>query len=79
MLNLGGPVQQAVLLGLGVPELVIILIIAIVIFGPKKIPEIGSSIGKALREFKKGTQEIESETKNETESSAEEEKDSKEE
>lgn len=73
MLNLGGPVQQAVL-GLGVPELAIILVIAIIIFGPKKIPEIGSSIGKALKEFKKGSQETEGETKKETNGSAEEEK-----
>lgn len=77
MLNLGGPVQQAVL-GLGVPELAIILVIALVIFGPKKIPEIGSSIGKALKEFKKGTQEIEDEKKKEAEGSTEEKKDSKE-
>ena len=37
---------------LGVPELVIIAIIALLIFGPKKLPEIGSGIGKAIRDFK---------------------------
>lgn len=52
--------------GLGVPELVIILIIALVIFGPRKLPEVGAAFGKALREFKKGTQEI----KDEVESAA---------
>lgn len=38
--------------GLGWPEVLIILGVAIIIFGPKKIPEIGSSLGKTLRGFK---------------------------
>ncbi len=38
--------------GLGWPEVVIILIVAVLIFGPKKIPELGSSLGKTLRGFK---------------------------
>lgn len=38
--------------GMGVPELAVIGVIALVIFGPKKLPELGSSIGKALRGFK---------------------------
>ncbi|MEA5582520.1 twin-arginine translocase TatA/TatE family subunit [Nodularia harveyana UHCC-0300] len=38
--------------GLGWPELVIIAIVAIVIFGPKKIPELGNALGKTLRGFK---------------------------
>ena len=38
--------------GLGFPEVAIIIIVAVVIFGPKKIPEIGGSLGKALRGFK---------------------------
>ncbi len=49
--------------GLGVPELVIILIIALVIFGPRKLPEIGQALGKGIREFKKSTSEIESQVK----------------
>jgi sec-independent protein translocase protein TatA len=40
--------------GLGVQELVIILAIALVIFGPTKLPQIGSGLGKAIRDFKKG-------------------------
>lgn len=38
--------------GLGVPELAIIGLVAILIFGPKKIPELGSALGKTLRGFK---------------------------
>jgi len=37
---------------LGLPELIIIGIIALLIFGPKKIPELGSGLGKAIRDFK---------------------------
>jgi sec-independent protein translocase protein TatA len=40
--------------GLGWPEVVIISVVAIVIFGPKKIPELGSSFGKTLRSFRDG-------------------------
>jgi TatA/E family protein of Tat protein translocase len=43
---------------IGVPELLIILAIALLIFGPKKLPEVGKSIGKALREFRKTSDEI---------------------
>ena len=38
--------------GLGWPELAVIAIVAILIFGPKKIPELGSALGKTLRGFK---------------------------
>jgi len=41
--------------GLGFQELIIILVIALVIFGGKKLPEVGSGLGKAIREFKRGT------------------------
>ena len=37
--------------GLGVPELVIILIIGLVIFGPGKLPDVGKALGKSIREF----------------------------
>lgn len=43
---------------IGLPELLIILIIALVVFGPRKLPEIGKSIGKAIREFRKASDEI---------------------
>lgn len=51
---------------LGVKELVLILIIALVIFGPKKLPEIGKSVGQMLSSFREGSKESadkESETK----------------
>lgn len=44
--------------GLGPPELVIILVIALIIFGPRRLPEMGAAIGKSIREFKKSTREI---------------------
>lgn len=43
---------------IGVPELLIILAIALLVFGPKKLPEVGRSIGKAMREFKRTSEEI---------------------
>ncbi|HSF32766.1 MAG TPA: twin-arginine translocase TatA/TatE family subunit [Candidatus Tectomicrobia bacterium] len=43
--------------GFGLQELVIVLVIALVIFGGKKLPELGSGLGKAIREFKRGTSE----------------------
>ncbi len=46
------------MLGLGVPELVIILVIALIIFGPMKLPEIGGAVGKAIREFRKASKDI---------------------
>lgn len=47
------------LFGLGMPELILILVIALVIFGPSKLPELGSSVGKTIREFRKCTQDEE--------------------
>ena len=44
--------------GLHVPELIIVLVVALLIFGPKKLPEMGSAIGKSIKEFKKGINEI---------------------
>jgi sec-independent protein translocase protein TatA len=43
--------------GIGMPELIIILIIILIIFGAGKLPEIGSGIGKGIRNFKKATHE----------------------
>jgi sec-independent protein translocase protein TatA len=40
--------------GLGAPELAVILVIGLVLFGPSKLPQLGSGLGKAIRDFKKG-------------------------
>jgi TatA/E family protein of Tat protein translocase len=47
--------------GLGMQELLIILAIALVVFGPSKLPQIGSGLGKAIRDFKKGVSSDDSE------------------
>jgi TatA/E family protein of Tat protein translocase len=47
--------------GLGMQELLIILAIALVVFGPSKLPQIGSGLGKAIRDFKKGVSSEDSE------------------
>jgi sec-independent protein translocase protein TatA len=43
---------------LGVPELIIIFVVALVIFGPRKLPELGRSLGKSLSEFKRASNEL---------------------
>lgn len=50
---------------IGVPGLILILIIALVVFGPKKLPEIGKAAGDTLREFKKSTKDLTSDAKDE--------------
>jgi len=39
--------------GIGVPELLVILVVALIIFGPGRLPEIGGALGKGIRDFKK--------------------------
>lgn len=43
--------------GIGMPELLVIMVIALIVFGPGKIPEMGSAVGKAIRHFKKAMDE----------------------
>ena len=43
---------------LGMPELVIIFVIALIVFGPRKLPELGKSLGKSLAEFKRASNEL---------------------
>jgi len=45
---------------IGMPELIIILVIALIIFGPRKLPELGRSLGRSINEFKKASNELRS-------------------
>ena len=45
---------------LGMPELIVIFVIALIIFGPRKLPELGRSLGKSLAEFKRASNELKS-------------------
>jgi sec-independent protein translocase protein TatA len=47
--------------GIGLPEMAVIFTIALLVFGPKKLPEIGRSVGKAIRGFQDASREFESE------------------
>ncbi|MDW0114557.1 MULTISPECIES: twin-arginine translocase TatA/TatE family subunit [Sporosarcina] len=46
------------LASIGVPGLIIILVIVLILFGPRKLPEVGSAVGKTLAEFKKSARDI---------------------
>lgn len=52
---------------LGPFELILILLIALVIFGPSKLPQVGRALGQAIQEFKKGTADVKKELNNITE------------
>jgi sec-independent protein translocase protein TatA len=43
---------------IGMPELIIILVIALIIFGPRKLPELGKSLGKSINEFKRASADL---------------------
>jgi TatA/E family protein of Tat protein translocase len=47
---------------IGAPELIIILVIALLVIGPGKLPEVGSSLGKSLREFRKASSDVQEAT-----------------
>lgn len=43
---------------IGVPELILILVVALIIFGPGKLPEVGKSLGKTIREFRRSSRDM---------------------
>jgi sec-independent protein translocase protein TatA len=49
--------MEVTMFGLGFPELVVIFIIALLVFGPSKLPSLGKSLGEAIRGFKKGLED----------------------
>jgi sec-independent protein translocase protein TatA len=53
--------------GIGLPEMALIMVLALLVFGPKKLPEIGRSMGKAIRGFQEASKEFENEFKKEAE------------
>ncbi len=44
--------------GLGLPEIIVIFVIALIVFGPKKLPDLGKSIGRAIADFKKASEDF---------------------
>lgn len=56
---------------IGFPELIVILVIALIVFGPGKLPSVGKSVGEAIKEFKKASNEL---TKDDTTAAKAEEK-----
>lgn len=52
--------------GLGMGEMILIFLVVLLLFGAKRLPEIGSSLGKGIREFKSSVREVESELKRPT-------------
>ena len=57
--------------GIGMPELIIIMVIALIVIGPQKLPDLAKSLGKGLAEFKKATEDFKSSIDTETRSAEE--------
>ncbi|MBD2412182.1 MAG: TatA/E family twin arginine-targeting protein translocase [Desmonostoc geniculatum HA4340-LM1] len=53
--------------GIGLPEMAVIMVVALLIFGPKKLPEIGRSVGKTIRSFQEASKEFQTEFQKEAE------------
>lgn len=56
--------------GIGLPELIVILVIALIVIEPQKLPKIAKTLGKAFAEFKRATEEIKSSVKDDIEKAA---------
>lgn len=50
--------ERIMISNIGVPGLILILVLALIIFGPKKLPELGRAVGQTLREFKNSTKDL---------------------
>ncbi|MFP7300296.1 twin-arginine translocase TatA/TatE family subunit [Neobacillus niacini] len=59
---------------IGIPGLILVLVIALIIFGPSKLPELGRAVGSTLKEFKKSTRELVSDDSTDKSQSKKEEK-----
>ena len=57
VLQSGSDRKEYAMFGLGTPELLVILVIVVVLFGAKRLPQLGSGFGKGIRNFKKGLNE----------------------
>lgn len=55
---------------IGAPELIVILVIVLLVFGPGRLPDVGNAIGKGIREFRKASTEIEDSVRGESKASA---------
>src|SRR5512139_2828045 len=55
-----------IMFNIGLPELLIIVAIALIVFGPNKLPELAKAFGRAMREFKKATEEVKESFETET-------------
>lgn len=56
---------------IGWPELIILLVVVLIVFGPGKLPDIGNAIGKGVREFRKASNDLESSIRGDTAAKAE--------
>jgi sec-independent protein translocase protein TatA len=59
--------KESIMFGGHIWELAIVVVLALIVFGPKRLPEIGGAMGKGIREFKKGTQELQDSFSSESE------------
>jgi len=64
--------------GIGMPELIVILVIALIVIGPQKLPELAKSLGKGLAEFKRATEDFKQNIEDEAKAAAEKERITKE-
>lgn len=58
MLQLGEYTTNGIVMNLGMTEILIILLVALLLFGPRKLPELGRSLGQSIREFQRGAKSI---------------------